>query len=128
MIQSGKFKDKKILIVDKDDKQKNDRTWCFWEKEPGLFKSIVHRQWEKTWFHGEKFSRLLELSPYQYKLIKGIDFYTYCFNLIRQHSNFEIKTGTIKEIKSEAGKSWIALNGEKIFSEYIFNSIVFRKP
>ena len=36
MIHSGKFSDKKILIVDKDDKQKNDRTWCFWEKEPGL--------------------------------------------------------------------------------------------
>ena len=128
MIQSGKFKDKKILIVDKDDKQKNDRTWCFWEKVPGLFESIVYSQWEKTWFHGEKFSRLLELSPYQYKLIKGIDFYTYCFNLIRQHLNFEIRTGSITEVKSEAGKSWIELGDDKIFAEYIFNSIVFQKP
>jgi lycopene beta-cyclase len=127
MIQSGKFKDKKILLIDKE-KQKNDRTWCFWEKEPGLFELIVYRQWERTWFHGENFSHLLELSPYKYKLIKGIDFYTYCFNLIKQHSNFEIRIGAIKEIKSETGKSWIQMGDDKIFAAYIFNSIVFQKP
>jgi lycopene beta-cyclase len=128
MIQSEMFKDKRILIIDKENKQKNDRTWCFWEKEPGLFESIVHQQWEKTWFHGEKFSHLLELSPYKYKLIKGIDFYIYCFNLIKQHSNFEIRTGDIKEIKSEEGKSWVQLTDDKVFAEYIFNSIVFQQP
>jgi lycopene beta-cyclase len=128
LIQSGKFKDKKILIVDKDKKQQNDRTWCFWEKEPGPFEPIVYSQWEKTWFHGENFSHLLPLAPYHYKLIKGIDFYTYCFNLIRQHPNFEIRTGDITGIKSEEGKSWIELSDEKIFAEYIFNSIVFQKP
>lgn len=128
LIHSGKFSNKKILIVDKDDKQKNDRTWCFWEKKPGLFESVVFKQWEKTWFHGDKYSRLLELSPYQYKLIRGIDFYTYCFNLIKQQSNFEIRTGDIKEIKSEAGKSWIQVGDNFFFTEYIFNSIIFSKP
>ena len=128
LIHSGKFSNKKILIVDKDDKQKNDRTWCFWEKKPGLFESVVFKKWEKTWFHGDKFSRLLELSPYQYKLIRGIDFYTYCFNLIKQQSNFEIRTGDIKEIRSEAGKSWIQVGDNFFFTEYIFNSIIFSKP
>ena len=128
LIHSGKFSNKKILIVDKDDKQKNDRTWCFWEKETGLFESVVYKQWEKTWFHGDKFSRLLSLSPYQYKLIRGIDFYTYCFNLIQQHSNFEIITGDIKEIKSEAGKSCMQIGDDFFFAEYIFNSIIFSKP
>lgn len=128
LIQSGKFNDKKILIVDKDDKQKNDRTWCFWEKNAGLFESVVYNKWEKTWFHGDKFSRLLSLSPYQYKLIRGIDFYSYCFNLIKQQSNFEIRTGDIKEIKSEAGKSWIQIGNDFFFAEYIFNSIIFSKP
>jgi lycopene beta-cyclase len=26
------FSDKRILILDKDPKEANDRTWCFWEK------------------------------------------------------------------------------------------------
>jgi lycopene beta-cyclase len=91
MIHSGKFTAKRILLVDKEDKNQNDRTWCFWETAPGLFESIVHTQWDKAWFHAKDFSRLLELSPYRYKLIRGIDFYNYCLSLIRQHPNFEIR-------------------------------------
>ncbi|MEJ0032902.1 MAG: hypothetical protein WDO15_22180 [Bacteroidota bacterium] len=37
MIESGKFSDKKIMVVDRDLKPRNDRTWCFWEKEDGSF-------------------------------------------------------------------------------------------
>ncbi len=42
MIQSGKFANKKILLADADTKNKNDRTWCFWEKQEGLFEPIVY--------------------------------------------------------------------------------------
>ena len=64
MIHSGKFNDKKILIVDKEEKNKNDRTWCFWEKERGLFEPVVCQKWDRVWFHGETFSKLLSLLPY----------------------------------------------------------------
>ena len=46
MIRSGKFNDKKILLMDKEPKTKNDRTWCFWEKEAGFFEEIVYKKWE----------------------------------------------------------------------------------
>ncbi len=128
MIQSGQFSNRKILIIDKESKQKNDRTWCFWESEPGLFEPIVYRQWKSAWFYGQDFSKLMELSPYHYKLIRGIDFYNFCFNLIRQHPNFEIRTGNIREIKSKAGQSWIQVDDDKIVADYIFNSILFDKP
>jgi lycopene beta-cyclase len=39
LIQSGKFSDKKILLIDKAPKIQNDRTWCFWENENGFFKT-----------------------------------------------------------------------------------------
>src|SRR5258706_10713868 len=67
MIHSGKFSDKKILIVDKEEKNKNDRTWCFWETGPGLFEPLVYQKWKQVWFHGDKFSKLLSLQPYEYK-------------------------------------------------------------
>lgn len=128
MIHSGKFTGKKILLVDKDGKQQNDRTWCFWETKAGLFESIVYKRWETAWFYGQNFSRLLKLSPYEYKLIRSIDFYKYCFDTIKAHPNFEIRNGAIKSIKSEAAKSWIEIDGEKIEAAYIFNSILFDKP
>jgi lycopene beta-cyclase len=128
MIQSGMFAEKKILLVDKEDKKQNDRTWCFWETEAGLFDSLVYKKWRNAWFHGEGFSRLLDLSPYEYKLIRGIDFYQYSLELIRQQPNFEIVEATVGEIKTEEGKSWIVGNGNKISATYIFNSILFEKP
>src|SRR6476660_3206872 len=70
MIDSGRFADKKILLIDKDAKNKNDRTWCFWEQEAGLFEPIVKKQWRELWFQADRFSKKLDLQPYQYKLIQ----------------------------------------------------------
>jgi lycopene beta-cyclase len=128
MIRSGKFADKKILIVDKEEKVKNDRTWCFWENEPGLFEPIVAQHWKQAWFHANKFSRLLNLTPYQYKLIRGIDFYKYCFNLIRQHSNIHIRLGEVKGIESKGDTASLLIGEERINGRYIFNSIIFDRP
>jgi lycopene beta-cyclase len=128
MIHSGRFNTKKILIIDKDNKQINDRTWSFWETGPGLFESIVFRRWQKTWFHGRGFSRLLDLAPYQYKMIRGIDFYNYCLSLIRQQPNFEIRFGEIKSLNNKSGCAEAVLANEVVSAEYIFNSILFQKP
>lgn len=128
MIYSGQFSDKRILLVDKAEKKSNDRTWCFWETDPGPFESIVHHRWEKTWFHGESFSKLLSLSPYQYKLIRGIDFYEYCFSLIRQQANVDTRFGNVEQLENYNDGAFIVLNGEKLYAKYIFNSILFEKP
>lgn len=96
MIQSGKFTDKKILLIDKEPKNKNDRTWCFWEKGSGFFEDIVYRKWPVVNFFSETFSGVLEIAPYQYKMIRGIDFYNYCFEIIRKQQNIETIYGSIR--------------------------------
>lgn len=128
MIHSGRFADKKILIVDKEEKNKNDRTWCFWETEPGLFEPVVYHRWDKAWFHSDKLSKLLDLPPYQYKLIRGIDFYYHCFQLIRQQQNIHIRLGEVKGIESKDDGASLLIDDEKISGRYIFNSILFNKP
>jgi lycopene beta-cyclase len=128
MIHSRRFSDKKILIVDKEEKGKNDRTWCFWEMEPGLFESIVHKQWEQLWFHGQNFSRLLDLPSYHYKLIRGIDFYSHCFDLIGKQPNITVRLGDVGEIKNENGEPVLTMGNERISATYIFSSILFEKP
>lgn len=128
MIETGKFDSKKILLVDRETKNRNDRTWCFWENKPGIFESIVYARWDKLWFHGEGYSKLLELDPYQYKLIRGIDFYEYCLERISKHSNIEVLTGQIDSITPSTTKAEIIIDGQTISSDWLFNSIVFDKP
>lgn len=128
LLRSGKFTDKKILLIDNKEKNTNDRTWCFWEKESGLFEEIVYRKWNHVWFHSENFSRLLDLSPYEYKMVRSIDFYNYCFNIIRQQENFEIHYTLVESVHSNYEGNWVLAGGKKITATYIFNSIVFQKP
>ncbi len=127
LIHSGSFRDKKILLADEAPKNKNDRTWCFWEKEPGLFESIVYRQWKQLWFYSDDFYKEFFIQPYRYKMIRGIDFYKYCYQEIKQHSNFEIIYGKIEKVFSEK-ETGIVIDGKPIYSQYVFNSILFQKP
>jgi lycopene beta-cyclase len=128
MIRSGSFGDKKILLIDREEKNRNDRTWCFWETTPGLFESIVYNRWEQAWFHGDDFSRLLSLAPYTYKLIRGIDFYQYCFELVRQQENIDILQAEVRQVVSENDETYIIANDQKIYACFIFNSILRGNP
>lgn len=127
IIHSKKFSDKKILLVDEAPKNKNDRTWCFWEKESGLFESIVYRQWGHLWFYSDDFYKEFSIDPYCYKMIRGLDFYNYCYALIKQQSNFEILYRKVEKVFSQ-NESGIVAGGETIYSSYVFNSILFQKP
>ena len=96
MIKSGKFTDKRILLIDKGPKTKNDRTWCFWERQNGFFENIVHKKWDRLSFFSDGFSNTMDISPYEYKMIRGIDFYDHCFSEIAKHGNVEIHYGDLK--------------------------------
>ncbi|HEY6954485.1 MAG TPA: lycopene cyclase family protein [Flavisolibacter sp.] len=127
LIESERFADKKILLIDKDIKKANDRTWCFWQKEEGLFEPIIYKQWQRLRFHGEDHSSLLHLQPYHYKMIRGIDFYEYCLQIINRQTNVDILFDTVESVFSEE-KTGVVVKGERIYSDYVFNSILFDKP
>lgn len=128
MVHSGAFKEKKILLVDKESKQKNDRTWCFWQKDPGLFDGIVHHEWPELLFCEKRFSGSLDLGPYTYKMIRGIDFYRHCFKVIRQQPNIDIEFGDVAAINDDENGATLTVKGNRYRAPYVFNSILKEKP
>ena len=128
LIHSGKFRDKNILLVDQQPKQSNDRTWCFWQTGKSLFEPIVYKQWQKLFFYGEAFSKQLNIEPYKYKMIRGIDFYDFCLEEINRQPNFTVRFDKVEHVFSSDITTGIMLNGNAIHAEYIFNSILFQKP
>ncbi len=84
------FTEKKILLIDQAPKIQNDRTWCFWEAGAGFFEPVVIRNWERVIFRSKDFNGVLNMQPYRYKMIRGIDFYNHCYRLISQYSNIDI--------------------------------------
>jgi len=127
MIRSNKFTDKKILLIEKEQKNKNDRTWCFWEKENGFFEDIVYKKWDKLSFLSDEFSDTMDISPYEYKMIKGIDFYNYCFSEIAKYPNIETLYGKINSISFEKDQATIQIDDrDYVFKgAMIFNSLFY---
>jgi lycopene beta-cyclase len=87
MQQEGLLRDKKVLVIDKDKKEHNDRTWCFWEEKEGLFESCVVKTWDKIRFASPGYDAKLNPQPYQYKMIRSQGFYQYCNQIISQNSH-----------------------------------------
>lgn len=127
LVQQKNLQQKTILLVDESAKNQNDRTWCFWEDEPGLFESIVYRQWKQLTFYSSSFSGPLAIAPYRYKMIRGIDFYQYCFETLKQYPSVTFLQGKIDSLFSEK-KTGITVNGQTFTAEYIFNSLPLHQP
>jgi lycopene beta-cyclase len=118
------LRDKKILIIDREQKNVNDHTWCFWETKESPFEEIVFRKWKGVWFHGtENFSQFLDLQDYTYKMIRGIDFYEHIIKLLKQNPNVTFLQANIEKIEIENKETIVKTDqGNFIAEEMIFDS------
>lgn len=119
---SPTLRTKKILIVDKDDKTKNDRTWCFWTDKSTAFDDIVFHEWEKAHFYGVDYSKHAALSPFKYKMIRGIDFYNYTKDILHQNPNIEWLNDNIDDIRDTKKGGEIVIGDVTYQADWIFNS------
>lgn len=132
MVLSGRLEDKAILLIDEDSKKNNDRTWCFWD-ENNLFDPIVSKKWNKALFADENLNRELNLEPYQYKMIKGLDFYNLVFETISKQENIHFVNQKVVDfqelgnhcvVKTNAGTSDSELAQQSYTCNKVFNSIL----
>ncbi|MEM8927750.1 MAG: lycopene cyclase family protein [Bacteroidota bacterium] len=105
------FKGKSILVLEKSSKTKNDRTWCFWERGAGEFDDILHREWPKIHFGGKHLNINPEIAPYNYKMLRGIDFYECYLKKLDIHSNITLGQDEIKGLEEE--DNFVSVLGEK---------------
>lgn len=123
MAVSGKFADKKILLIDSDSKKKNDRTWCFWEKGKGNWDSILYRNWSTAIFANQHFSKELDFGHYQYKMVRGIDFYKHVLGELAGHSNIEIVRQHVVDFVDMSMNVLVKTDVESYTCNKLFNSI-----
>ena len=128
MANDAFFQDKKILIIEESKKEKDDRTWCFWEAKKGYFEEIVSKKWQNVYFYSDFFNKKLNMSPYEYKMVSGLDFYNYCKNIFAPKNNITFLNAKVERIGEEQNKPFAVVDGEKISAEKIFNSIIFEQP
>jgi len=127
MMQHSFFANKQILVIDKTEKNVNDHTWCFWEKEAGVFDSIVHHKWKQLDFYSNNFSARFDIVPYEYKMIRSIDLYDHVLDKAKQQSNIHFVYGHVQSISNVGNKAVVVIDDKQFTAEYVFNSIFFKE-
>jgi len=118
------FAHKQVLLLDRSTKRENDRTWCFWEKGPGLFDQVVYRQWSTVAFHGPEVSRQLALAPYQYKMIRGLDFYDYCLKKLEASANVTVRKAEIYDVHAHETGVEVDTSEGSFTADWAFSSLL----
>lgn len=126
ILQEPSLKEKKILIIDKSKKQDNDRTWCFWEKEKDIFENLIFHRWGQVHFYSSYFAKKLDLQPYEYKMIRGIDFYEHVIKETKRYDNVEWHYGEVSDFQDGRNYAQVQVGDHSFRGDYIFNSI--RRP
>lgn len=122
MILSRKFIDKTILLLDENPKKSNDRTWCFWDEKQS-FDEIVSKKWDVALFADKYFQRDLKLHPYQYKMVRGLDFYNLVFDLISKQKNIYFANQKVIEFEELGNHCIVKTDTQSYSCNKIFNSI-----
>jgi lycopene beta-cyclase len=126
MLDEPALAGKRILLVDKATKTSNDRTWCFWEDGDGYFENLVHHRWQRLWVKHAQGTLQLKPGGYQYKMIRGIDFYRFCFARLRACSNVHLVYGNVTDIDAEAGR--VTVDGFVYEAGTVFSSVLLQPP
>jgi lycopene beta-cyclase len=123
LLQDPLLSKKKILVVDANFNKGNDRTWCFWEDTAGPFESIVCKKWSNIEVLKGTMQRLLPTTPFEYKMIQGIDFYQHISAFAKGFDNVEWVASKIISIEPAHGGARVNWEGGAANADYVFSSI-----
>ena len=117
------FDKKKILLLEKKSKNTNDRTWCFWEEKESDWESILYKSWDFAEFKAAGVDKSINLNPYKYKMIRGIDFYKKIYEELAQKSNITLINQEIVDVVDKKKYGLVRTKNESYIGNKVFSSL-----
>ncbi len=114
--------DRKILLIDPDLKEKNDRTWCFWSKDGAGVQPIAYRMWDQLAFHHPGYTAIFDLTPYRYWMLRGIDFYESTRQKLARYSNVTWKQARVSRVQDQPHFATVQVGNDHLTAEWVFDS------
>lgn len=116
------LRDRSILIVDREAKDTNDRTWCFWSSLPTPYDSILYRTWDRLRFTTDDAERDLDIAPYRYNMLYGIDFYRHVRQELARRGRVDFLQGVVGAVCGGEGRASVEVGGRMYEAEWLFDS------
>ncbi len=123
MSQDTFFNDKSILIIDKVKDKGNDRTWCYWEDGKGEWDELLTKTWSRIFFGSDSYSNTIDISPFNYKMIRSNEFYKSLLDAIKLKSNITFVEDTVDSYSELKNGVHVITKNTKYFCSKLFNSL-----
>ncbi|THV61057.1 lycopene cyclase [Flagellimonas alvinocaridis] len=118
------FASKSILVLDKDAKNENNRTWCFWETGTGDFDDLLYKTWDTIHVAGKKLTLSTPIAPYTYKMLRGIDFYSKYVPEIKSCPNITWIQDEVTHLQKIKKGAIVHTKGDTFLGKMVFSSLV----
>ena len=116
------LRDLSTVVVDREAKSGNDRTWCFWTRRPSLYAEALHRSWANLRFVSDGVERRFSAHPYRYNMLRGNDFYSFARSRLASHPSIESKVGDVKKVEDGESEAIVTVAGERLRARWVFDS------
>jgi len=123
LLEDSYFDKKKILLIEKETKNSNDRTWCFWETNPGNFDFLIKKSWPSASFKSKELNLNFKLAPFHYKMLRSKAFYKEIYQKIEAQKQLTLLKAEVLKIKENKSTSVVQTDKGIFESEKVFNSI-----
>ena len=117
------FADKRIALIEKNKKDQNDRTWCFWEAEEGVYDDLLHAQWQKGFFGAPQYKQDFSLAPFTYKMLRSKPFYRAYHEALQNAPNIDLIRAEIIHVQEEKELHCIDTSEGIIYAHRVFSSL-----
>ncbi|MCU0451031.1 MAG: lycopene cyclase family protein [Bernardetiaceae bacterium] len=114
---------RKILVADREQKTKNDRTWSFWADSPTPFDHLAVKSWRQIEFLSDNFQQTSVLEKFTYRTIRGADFYQAVYQLAADRANVCFVQGEITELRNTDDHVEITVGGQRYTAAWAFDSL-----
>ncbi len=127
MARDAYFDNKSIVIIDKNKNLTNNRTWCFWENGEGEWEELLHKTWPKIYFGSKDYSKVIDTSPYRYKMIRSAKFYEGLWKVIDKKPNIKFINAAVESILEHENDVEVITDEGSFRGGKVFNSIELSK-
>lgn len=112
-----------VLIIDRDSKDTNDRTWCYWTRGIHPFPEVVQRVWSRLSFKDYRGEVNSKMGDYEYAMIRSADLYHFIKSRLRENPQIHFLQAEVESICPLEQGAQICAGGEWYRAGKVLNSI-----
>ena len=123
LAQKEYFKNHKVVLLEPEAKEADDRTWCFWAKPDDKWVQRLNPCISHKWTKAKNKERIDKLAPYAYYQVRSADFYAEVKRTFAHEKNVQwIREKAAQNTSSDSKE--IELSESTIKADHIFDSRV----